>query len=479
MPDSPQQFTKMDLPSSGEIPQDTPRYASHPPVKVVVGYAAHAWDHAIPYLRIVAPLRAAGIQLIHGNQGGEIDPQRVALGDMILIQREFPFYHTAYQTILSLAREQGKPIIYEIDDLLFDLPPEHPDHAVHYYTPMLFPMLQAVADADWVTTSTPALEAYIKPLNPHVSWLPNYLDERLWSARLPTSTSSDRPIVIGYMGSETHLPDLEEIAPALESLLQQFKKTIVLRFWGAQAPAALQKSAYAGQIDWQPLSIPQYSQFAAHFSRQQSDIFIAPLKDTLFNQCKSPIKYLEYSIQGIPGVYSRVASYESLITQGENGLLASSTQEWVEQLSQLIEDAALRLTMGRKAQDYVQQNWMLSPHANQWAAVYQQALAYYSASDDSPARAIRRAYSQVFAHTTDQVLAWRHSVLGELEQKRREAAALPGLQAQLAEQQHRIDTIQHSTTWKLKSAIFPAGSWREKLVQKISFWLKPPPTSNL
>lgn len=442
-------------------------------VKIVVGYSAHAWDHAIPYLRIVAPLRAAGIQLIQGNQGGEIDLQRINLGDVILIQREFPFYHTAYQTIVSLARQQNKPVIYEIDDLLFEIPMGHPDHAVHYYTPTLFPMLQAIADADWVTTSTPALEDYIKPLNPNVSWLPNYLDEQLWPVRSPsTEPTNNHPIVIGYMGSETHLPDLEEIAPALESLIQRFGQAIAFRFWGAHPPERLRQTAYANQVEWQPLAIPNYPQFAAYFSQQQSDIFIAPLKDTLFNHCKSPIKFLEYSIQGIPGVYSRVAPYEALITQGENGLLASGEKEWVEHLSRLIEDAAMRRTIGRNAQEYVRQNWLLAPHAAQWPAAYRQALEICTASNNTPAHAIRRAYSQAFARSTDQVLAWQSSVLNELAQKSQEAAAIPALQAQLDEQRLMIDAMQRSTTWKLKSAIFPAGSWREKLSLTIASWFK-------
>ena len=43
-----------------------------------------------------------------------------------------------------------------------------------------------------------------------------------------------------------------------------------------------------------------YKDFATFFQTQSADIFIAPLVDNIFNQCKSPIKFFEYSALGVP-----------------------------------------------------------------------------------------------------------------------------------------------------------------------------------
>ena len=114
--------------------------------------------------------------------------------------------------------------------------------------------------------------------------------------------------------------------------------------------------------------------FARYFSKQNIDIFIAPLRNNLFNRCKSCIKFLEYSALGTPGVYSRIAPYEGIVVHGENGFLASSPQEWEAYLGILIKDHILRRSMGNAAQDTVKR-MLLSDHAHEWGTVYRAALA--------------------------------------------------------------------------------------------------------
>jgi hypothetical protein len=182
-------------------------------INSVVAYTTYAWEHAIATLRIVSPIEQAGLKLIHGNEGDEIHPERVASGDAVLIQREFPDYAQQYQQIITNARSEGKPIIYEIDDLLLELPEEHPDQAINYYTPALFQILRAVLEADIVTTTTQELCDYYKQLNSNTFVLQNYLDDRTWKPRKLSVQTDKEPIIIGYMGSSTHTPDLELITP--------------------------------------------------------------------------------------------------------------------------------------------------------------------------------------------------------------------------------------------------------------------------
>jgi hypothetical protein len=148
-------------------------------VNTVVAFSPYRWDHALTVLRLVSPLRYAGIQLIHGNEGSDIHPENVSLGDAVVIQRDFPNYLEMYSTIVERARVERKPVIYEIDDLLLELPDDHPDSSIGYYAPGLFSMLRAIIEADLVTTTSSALRAYLLPFNPNIAMLPNCLDEEL------------------------------------------------------------------------------------------------------------------------------------------------------------------------------------------------------------------------------------------------------------------------------------------------------------
>ncbi|OGO28043.1 MAG: hypothetical protein A2W33_06255, partial [Chloroflexi bacterium RBG_16_52_11] len=341
-----------------------------PQIRSVVAYSPYLWPHAVAALRYARPVQEAGLILIPGKEGDSIYPEHVSQADIVVIQREFPLYWEQYEQILSLARTQGKPVVYELDDLLLELPDVHPDRALDFYTPAILPIQHAITSADIVTTTTHALREYLIQLNPNIVVLPNYLDDRLWTMRSPAKDVPRFPIVIGYMGSDTHQPDLDILTPVFLNLVNRFGERIRFRFWGCQPHAVIRQLS---QTDWLPLQIFDYPKFAEYFSQQECDIFIAPLVDSLFNRCKSPIKLFEYSTSGTPGVYSRLDPFESIVIHGENGFLASSLEEWEAYLGQLIEDPTLRSRLGSRMQETVKQRWLLSQHASSWKDAYQQA----------------------------------------------------------------------------------------------------------
>jgi glycosyltransferase involved in cell wall biosynthesis len=396
-------------------------------------FTVYSWEHAIATLRLVGPLEGAGMQLLRGNEGGEIHPEIVSQADAVVIQREFPDYARHYQQIISLARDREIPVIYEIDDLLLELPDEHPDQAIDYYTPALFQILRAVLEADLVTTTTPELSDYLSMFNPNTAVLPNYLDESIWKPGRPKSAGSDTSIIIGYMGSSTHVPDLKLIAPALIHILDQYPGKIQFKVWGVEPPPPLQEHP---QVNWIPLMIKDYTEFARYFSSQECDIYIAPLIDSHFNRCKSAVKYLEYSIQGIPGVYSDVAPYKRVINQGENGLLASTLDDWERHLVSLIEQPELRLKIGKQAQQNILDDWLLSQHAGEWRIAYQKAKEI---SKDNEKRQARDQFIRTYVRVSKQVRGWQEKILAGSAQKDRTIQQL----------QDQLSAIERSRSWKL------------------------------
>ncbi|MEA3439601.1 MAG: glycosyltransferase [Chloroflexota bacterium] len=402
-------------------------------INSVVAYTTYAWEHAIATLRIVSPIEQAGLKLIHGNEGDEIHPERVSSGDAVLIQREFPDYAQQYQEIITNARSEGKPVIYEIDDLLLELPDEHPDQAIDYYTSALFQILRAVLEADIVTTTTQELCDYYKQLNSNTFVLQNYLDDRTWKPRNLSVQTEKESIIIGYMGSSTHTPDLELITPVLNRLLTRYQERIRLQFWGAEPPSTIKEHL---RVSWTPLLIKNYAEFAAYFTEQECDIFIAPLVDSFFNRCKSAVKYFEYSILGIPGVYSRIAPYQRVITDGENGLLASNSEEWEMHLRSLIDEPGRRFEIGAKAQNNVLENWCISQHAHQWITIYQQA---FDVATDEDGKQQKNQLVQTHIRAAAQVREWQDQLVAVSRQKDRQ---IKYLEAELA-------AIKNSRSWKL------------------------------
>ena len=154
----------------------------------------------------------------------------------------------------------------------------------------------------------------------------------------------DGHILVTYgSGSKAHNADFACAAPALAELLRS-RPQVRLRLLGeVEVPPALK--AFASQLERRDsVQYPTYLELLG-----ESDIAIAPLEDTVFNDAKSNIKYLEASVLAVPSVCSPRAAFRSTIDDGNDGFLADSAAEWLDRLYRLVDDSALRKHMGQAA----------------------------------------------------------------------------------------------------------------------------------
>ena len=95
----------------------------------------------------------------------------------------------------------------------------------------------------------------------------------------------------------------------------------------------------------------------------QADIAIAPLENNYFNKFKSQCKYLEYSINKIPAVYSDWFYGH----KGKNkALFANTKEEWIERLERLIKSKDLRKYKGEQAYQDVIKNHQIENKLSNW-----------------------------------------------------------------------------------------------------------------
>ena len=76
---------------------------------------------------------------------------------------------------------------------------------------------------------------------------------------------------------------------------------------------------------------------------------------------------------GIPPVCSPVGVTTDILQDGYNGLLATTTEEWVDRLSMLIEDVPLRRKMGRPGGSGSWRRFSLQAQAPRFLDVLQRA----------------------------------------------------------------------------------------------------------
>lgn len=340
-------------------------------VKKIVLYTAMLSDQASAWIRIIAPIRQVGWQLSYGKNsdspGAELEGAH-----LVIIQREFPGVCMNWRNVVNAANKLKVPVIFDIDDLLIDMPVEHIDFP---YSQTLRPaILDAMRLSDVITVSTGALADQVTDIGKHVRVVPNLLDDSIWqqNRRQQFSDGTREHLVIGYAATSTHRADLDMIGECLARIARQYGCRVHFAFWGIAPPPHLRGMP---NVKWQPLDKPRYPEFADFMQNQKFDIAIAPLKVNAFNECKSAIKYLEYAWMKVPAIYSKVTPYESIIQDGSNGLLAGSCDEWYSALSSLVENADLRQRISETAHRMNVENHLLSKEASGIASVWTELMS--------------------------------------------------------------------------------------------------------
>jgi glycosyltransferase involved in cell wall biosynthesis len=351
-----------------------------PAVRKVAVFSIANPEHAIASLRLITPLSEAGIENSWRMPNQEYEAELLSDCDLVIIQRDFPRFVHQYIQIHSDAYRLGIPVIFEIDDLLWELPEEHPDRATNHYTDALLPMMFAAWASDGITVASPGIKDYLSWLNPNIYLLPNYLNPKLWDFQNPELTKGNT-ITIGYMGGDSHLPDFQMIETAILNILERFQGRVKFITWGLKPAPALKDHPL---VEWNSLTPGDYAAFTKYFNQQEFDIYISPLKDSLFNRCKSSIKILEYTALGIPGVSSDLEPYRNVINPGVTGFLAETTEQWEEHLTTLIDQPETRLQIAKKAQISIRKDWLISDHFYQWQQVYESVVSSYSQRKDVP-----------------------------------------------------------------------------------------------
>jgi glycosyltransferase involved in cell wall biosynthesis len=219
--------------------------------------------------------------------------------------------------------------------------------------------------------TTPTLRDIYAQYQPKVIVIPNSLDEQLIVRRSYVSKDKQQKIVIGYMGTATHDDDLAMVIPALRRINELHPNRLRVQIIGALDDQDQSKWEDLKKI---PLDIihpkdgeSEYPLFMLWFTGTiRWDIAIAPLVDNQFNRCKSDIKYLDYTAACVPGLYSSLLAYDTVLN-GDTGLvLHEDEQEWVDALNNMINNPKLRADILNNAREYLYDERILGVVYKDW-----------------------------------------------------------------------------------------------------------------
>lgn len=177
----------------------------------------------------------------------------------------------------------------------------------------------------------------------NVSVVPTAVDTNryAWITRAPS------PVVrIGWIGTPLNRHHLELLRPALTQLARERRFELVLVGLNEPLDWSLPAIRY---VEW---NLQEELTFFSHF-----DIGVMPLEDSAFARGKCAFKLIQYMAAGLPVVASPVGANCEVVQDGTNGFLASTDEDWISRLRQLIDDAGLRERMGANGRAVVRKSY--------------------------------------------------------------------------------------------------------------------------
>jgi len=189
--------------------------------------------------------------------------------------------------------------------------------------------------SDAVICGNDHLAKWARRFSSNVAIVPTGIDTERYT---PVAGPCRDDLVLGWIGTSSNLPQLEELAPALEGVIQQFPGTR-LRVVCDRAPK------FTGKVLERTEFVPwEESREVAEI--QSFDIGLMPVADSEWGRGKCAFKLIQYMSCGVPVVASPVGMNGLILEEFRVGLAPSSQQEWAEAIRVLLADPDARGSFG-------------------------------------------------------------------------------------------------------------------------------------
>lgn len=277
-----------------------------------------------------------------------------------LVQQRF-----AFETYMKLKKENGYHYMlqYEMDDLLMDIDPSN-KIAYDFFNAEgrkghhLFMM----RNSDRVSFSTEALKrTYVRQfdIDPAKSVVvKNNIPQCLYQFPMkPQKDFTMEKIRIMWSGSASHVGpggDLDFLLPLVQKTVDEYQ-------WVFQGvvPPSLQPLVDAGKIEFIPWA-PIYGLPNVQFYMAKPDIILAPLKPSLFNECKSDLKYIESCALGAPCICTSFMGtpHKSPYEDVAKICVQPEAELWKATIDHLKNNPDYYAKITMEQRQYVQTRWM-------------------------------------------------------------------------------------------------------------------------
>lgn len=281
-------------------------------------------------------------------------------GSVIVVQRGMT---KKSSRLIQDAKALGKPIVYEIDDLLTELP----DFLSHHKNCIANRHLieRNIRNATMVTVSNSRLKSALSHLNKNIQICPNYANPTFLSMPPNEMHTGSGPVNL-FIGSSDRVR-VDFLTPALKIIQEKYKDRVQIHCIGPLSEAVSDSG-----VNCTSTHLLGHAEFIQFLKKHANAVGVIPLDDSKFSSCKSAVKYFDYSQAGLAVACSKVSPYVDVIEHDRTGLLTPNTTEgWVDTMSRLIDSSDLRASLAMEAQKEIAAKHSLAHTSEAWRQVFE------------------------------------------------------------------------------------------------------------
>lgn len=210
-----------------------------------------------------------------------------------------------------------------------------------------------------VITGNQYLANYAKQFNENVFIIPTTIDTNIHK-HIPKKSFLNPKIIIGWSGSLSTMKHFEMAIPVLKALILKYPNQLEIQVIGQASYKNSEIEVISKSWD-SKTEVEDLNRF---------DIGIMPLPNDEWSKGKCGLKGLSYMACGIATVMSPIGVNCEIIQHGINGFLASTETEWMDTLSNLIESADLRHSIGKKGRETVVNHYSVDAHKHLYLDIF-------------------------------------------------------------------------------------------------------------
>jgi glycosyltransferase involved in cell wall biosynthesis len=164
--------------------------------------------------------------------------------------------------------------------------------------------------------------------------------------------------IIGWTGSHSTLPYINEIIPILQQLEQEYN--VEFQVISNKDP----------ELPLKHYSFIKWNKETEMEDLVKFDIGLMPLTEDKWAKGKCGFKALQYMALAIPALVSPVGVNTEIVQHGINGFICSTPEEWLKNIEALIENPLLRKTIGEKGRNTVLERYSVKSNGENFLKLF-------------------------------------------------------------------------------------------------------------